>query len=194
MLQLHWYASFKHRKCRDIAFCASAMYGTAVPKPITTSNEFTFIRRRWIWPLDNGAIACLITTSIPHLTPPRTMPILPCLPLPACVCRIVYLDSGIVLVDDFASITNEKCVKFNNKKRNKCIITVCYTSWRRRRLWWSITGYEGGTDGVEKRGVREVLYWWGSHWWSCTDEIEEMRTLSCITTYWYRVTPANLHH
>ena len=23
---------------------------------------------------------------------------------------------------------------------------------------------------------------------------EEMRTLSCITTYWNRVTPLNLHH
>lgn len=36
-------ASFRHRKCRDIAFCASAVYGTAAPNPIMRSNEFTTI-------------------------------------------------------------------------------------------------------------------------------------------------------
>ena len=35
--------SFRHRKCLDIAFWASVVYGTADPKPITKSNEFTTV-------------------------------------------------------------------------------------------------------------------------------------------------------
>lgn len=36
-------ASLRHRKCLDIAFCASAVYGIAAPNPIAESNEFTTI-------------------------------------------------------------------------------------------------------------------------------------------------------
>lgn len=35
--------SLRHRKCRDMAFWASPVYGLAAPKSITASNEFTII-------------------------------------------------------------------------------------------------------------------------------------------------------
>ncbi|GJN23426.1 hypothetical protein PR202_gb11074 [Eleusine coracana subsp. coracana] len=36
-------ASLRHRKCRDMAFWASAVYGVAAPNPITESKKFTTI-------------------------------------------------------------------------------------------------------------------------------------------------------
>ncbi|BAH92358.1 Os03g0732700 [Oryza sativa Japonica Group] len=36
-------ASLRHRKCLDMAFCASAVYGVAAPNPITESKKFTTI-------------------------------------------------------------------------------------------------------------------------------------------------------
>ena len=112
-------ASFKHQKCRDITFCAIAVYRTTALKPITMSNEFTFIRHCPIYPFNDGAIADLITTFILSAldTPPKLCPYYRAYLLPACVCRIVYLNFDVVLVSEFALITNEKCVKFDNKKR-----------------------------------------------------------------------------
>ena len=116
--------------CRS--FCNSPSYAIAGSTPSTTVPSPTSSP----------------PPSAPHSTPPPPELCPYCLAylLPGCVCRIVYLDSDVVLVIP------------------QIHLTVCYISQCRRRLWWSITGYEGGAGEEEQGGICGVLCGGGSQW------------------------------